>query len=84
MIYLWLIVKFFLLVLDCAGNVITGGSFKNTLSGDAWRHREHKNFGWCHTAIDWVFGDGHCEAAAEQEDTYGSVWAAWWAEVRGA
>lgn len=77
--YLWLILLFPLLVVDCAGNVLIGGSWRNTLSSEAWHHREHRYFGWCHRFIDSLpcFGEGHCKVQAEREAKYGSVWAAW-------
>lgn len=71
-----------LLLLDCFGNVLAGGSFKNTLSGESWHHREHKYWGWCHRAIDKVFGANHCQKAAIRETENGGAWRGWWAKTK--
>lgn len=67
------------LALDCAGNVLVGGSFDHTLSAEAWLHADHDWWGWTHKAIDALFfwQDGHCKAQAGREYQHGSVWAAW-------
>ena len=72
-----------LLLLDCAGNLLIGGSFRNTLSSEAWHHREHKHWGWCHRFIDALFWfqPNHCRIQALREATHGSVWRAWWRVV---
>lgn len=74
------------LALDCAGNaLLTKGSFRNTLSAQAWWHREHRRWKWTHRAIDVLFflQPQHCRVQAEREARYGSVWAAWAADWRG-
>jgi hypothetical protein len=76
------------LALDCLANVVIGGSPKNTLSGEAWVHREHGWWGWTHQAIDNVFDTifrqkHHCEQAAIKEAFYGSRWKAWLADLKG-
>lgn len=71
-----------LIVVDCALNVFPClQSWRNTLSAEAWRHRDHKYWWWCHKFIDAMpwFGAGHCQRQSEIEDKYGSVWAALWA-----
>lgn len=71
-----------LLALDCLGNLLVGGSVKNTLSSEAWNHREHAYWGWTHRFIDGLpfFGKGHCKAQADREALYGGVWKAWSAQ----
>jgi hypothetical protein len=73
-----------LIALDVMGNMLIGGSWKNTLSAVAWKNRNRKYLGWCHKFIDGLpwFGAGHCETQAQSEDKYGSVWAAWRAQVQ--
>lgn len=70
-----------LLALDCLANaVLADGSWRHTLSGDAWKHRENPYWGWCHRFIDslpLIGGPDHCKNAAEREQQYGSAWAAW-------
>lgn len=78
------LLKLPLIALDCVGNLLVGGSWRNTLSSEAWKHREHSRWGWTHQAIDAFFGKNHCQEQAADEDRYGSVWAAWWASVKGA
>lgn len=63
-------------------NMLQGGSIRNTLSGEAWNHRTQKYWGWTHTAIDMIFGAGHCQRAAETETKYGSIWASWWNDIK--
>jgi hypothetical protein len=68
-----------LIVVDCALNVFPFcQSWKHTLSAEAWWHRDHKYWFWCHRFIDAMpwFGEGHCQGQAELEEKYGSVWAA--------
>lgn len=74
-----------LLALDCLCNLAIGGSWRNTLSGEAWHHRNHKYFGWCRKFIDWLFfwQPQHCMVQAQSEALYGSVWAAWAAKRKG-
>jgi hypothetical protein len=71
-----------LLVLDAAGNVLIGGSWRNTLSGEAHAHRTRRWWGWTETLIDGLFfwQVDHCKAQAERERQHGSVWAAWAAD----
>jgi hypothetical protein len=71
-----------LLGLDCLGNLAVGGSWRNTLSGEAWNHREHRWWGWTHRAIDrcarrFFRQEDHCQDAARREARFGSVWRAW-------
>lgn len=68
-----------LLALDCLGNLLIGGSIRNTLSAEAWHAREHKWWGWTHKAIDALFfwQTAHCQSQAIRETEHGSVWAAW-------
>lgn len=77
-----------LIALDCLGNLLHGGSWRNTLSGEAWHHRQHRWWGWTHRFIDALFlpldGPDHCRRQAEREALYGSVWAAWGASWRAA
>lgn len=75
-----------LLVLDCIGSVLVGESFGNTLSAKAWDCRTQKWWGWTHRFIDAMpwFGAGHCSVQWIRERRYGSVWAAWLADWRGA
>lgn len=75
-----------LIALDCGLNMLTGGSWRNTLSAEAWRHRSHKWWGWCHRAIDALFflDPDHCRIQALRESVHGSVWRAWAGEWRGA
>jgi hypothetical protein len=66
------------------------GSFKQTMSGEAWRQRNDKTWNWLHKPIDWVFltffrQRNHCEQAAEAEAKHGSIWGSWrcsWARIR--
>lgn len=68
-----------LLALDCLVNMLIGGSFQNTLSGEAWQHREHKYWKRAHRAIDALFfwQTSHCKFAAVAEAIHGSAWKAW-------
>lgn len=68
-----------LIALDCLLCMLTGGSWRNTLSGEAWNQREHKWWGWTHRAIDAIFffDPNHCETQAKTEASAGSVWSAW-------
>lgn len=85
----WICQKVFLLLLlpllalDCAANVLIGGSFSRTLSAEAWAHRHHKYWSWCWKAIDAVFGTWHCLDQHLHELRHGGVWRAWWADFRG-
>lgn len=76
------------LAVDCFFNMLHGGSIRHTLSGEAWRNRDHKWWGWTAYAIDtlWMmFGGGphHTERAAKKEAQWGSIWAVWLAEIKG-
>lgn len=74
------------LALDCLGNAIfCDGSLRHTMSGEAWRHRDHPNWGWTHHFIDGMFfwDPDHCADAAATEAMHGSIWAAWWADIKG-
>lgn len=72
-----------LLFVDCLANwLFCDGSFKHTMSGEAWRQRGHKYWGWLHGAIDAVWlllfsVPDHCKSAAEKEKRFGSIWKAW-------
>lgn len=68
-----------LLAMDCLACLCIGGSWRNTLSGEAWHQREHKHWGRTHRAIDWLFfwQTNHCQGQALREAAYGSVWGAW-------
>jgi len=75
------ILIFLPLLVDCILNMVLGGSFRQTLSGEAWRQRDHKWWGWTHDAIDALFGlfgqTDHCKKAAMTESQWGSIWTAW-------
>lgn len=73
-----------MLALDCLGNMLTGGSWRNTLSGESWHHRNHKYWYWCHRAIDFIFRwqKDHCMNQALREARWGGVWPAWWHVVK--
>jgi hypothetical protein len=67
-----------LLFLDCLGNMIIGGSPRNTLSGEAWHHRDHPVWGWCEPFICEIFNDpNHCKNAAAEEEKFGGWFASW-------
>lgn len=68
-----------LLALDCLANMIVGGSWRNTLSGEAWHAREHKWWGWTHKAINALFfwQANHCQDQAIAEAMHGSAWRVW-------
>lgn len=78
-----------LIAADCACNMLLGGSWRNTLSGEAWHQRAHRVWGWCHKWIDWLFAcpaigqTDHCRLPAEREARHGSVWASWWITFTG-
>jgi len=81
----WLVVVAPLLLVDCALNAfITGGSFRNTLSAQAWYHRQHRWWGWTYRAINALFflQDNHCKQAADTETRHGSLWAAWFHDFK--
>jgi hypothetical protein len=81
-----LIASFPLLFLDCFANLLCGQSWRNTMSGEAWHHREHRWWKWTHRVIDAMFfwqGPGHCQRQALKEAAYGSFWAALAADWRG-
>jgi hypothetical protein len=75
-----------LLLVDCFLNWVIGGSFRNTLSGEAWNQREHKHWGWTHRLIDALFfwQASHCQTQAVREARYGSVWKAWYMSLRSS
>lgn len=75
------LVVFVALLFDCFGNLLVQQSFNHTLSGESWHHREHKYWGWCHKAIDKVFGKDHCQNAAIREAENGGAWRGWWAKT---
>jgi hypothetical protein len=68
-----------LIALDCLANMLLGQSWRNTLSGEAWNHRNDPRLRWCYRFIDGlpVFGAGHCRVQAEREERFGSVWNSW-------
>jgi hypothetical protein len=70
-----------LIALDCLGNLLLGGSWRNTISGEAWMNRTPGTWGDTYMWIDAIFGDGHCKKQAETEAVHGSVWAAVWADL---
>jgi hypothetical protein len=75
-----------LLTLDCFLNVLCDGSFRHTLSGEAWRTKDHKYWGWCYRFINGLFfwQTNHCKAQAHREEIYGSAWKAYAADWRYA
>jgi hypothetical protein len=88
-LWLWALAKragiLVALFFDCLGNFLLRQSFHKTMSGEAWHQRNHKWFGWCHRFIDAlpIIGyPGHCQHAAEREERFGSVWAAWMDKTR--
>lgn len=68
-----------LLFIDCFLAVWCDASFRLTLSGEAWRQRHNKYWGWTHRLINGIFcwQQNHCKTQAEREDRYGSCWKAW-------
>lgn len=72
------LVFLFLLALDCAGNVLIGGSFHQTLSATSWTVRKHPWFWWIHHAIDIgafvVAGQLRHTEKAWNNELAGSVW----------
>jgi len=68
------------LLLDCIGNLLLSQSFRKTMSGEAWHHRQHRYWSWCYRFINALFfwQADHCRVQAEREERHGSVWAAWW------
>ena len=76
----YLLILLPLLVLDCAANVLIGGSWRNTLSSEAWAHRHHKWWGSCWRSIDLLFGEWHCLDQYLDERRHGGVWRAWAAD----
>lgn len=68
-----------LIAIDCMGNWVVGGSFNNTLSGEAWNQRNQPYWGWTHKAIDRLFfwQPHHCKTQSEREAAQGGVWKAW-------
>lgn len=70
-----------LLAFDCLANlIVAGGSWRNTLSGEAWQQREQPYFFWTHQYIDTLFWwqPNHCRNAAEAEAAFDGIWT-WWA-----
>lgn len=66
------------LAVDCLLNaLICDGSFRHTMSGEAWRQRDSRYWGWTRFFIDNLFYQGHCEDAARKEAQWGSIWRAW-------
>lgn len=72
------------IAIDCIGCLLIGGSWRNTLSGEAWHQRSHKWTSWTHRMIDWLFffQPNHCQIQAEREERHGSVWAAWLSDFK--
>lgn len=72
------IVFLLLLALDCAGNVLIGGSFHQTLSATSWTVRDHPWFWWIHWVIDLgaliLVGQVHHTETAWNNEQAGSVW----------
>lgn len=69
-----------LLILDCAANcLICMQSWRNTMSGEAWNHRDDKWWRWTHRAIDALFfwQDSHCQRQAIKEAAHGGFWPAY-------
>lgn len=58
------------------------GCWKQTLSARAGfeASRGQRYFGWTASAIDLIFGSGHCATQCATEMKYGGIWAAWAAE----
>jgi hypothetical protein len=80
-----LLAVFPLLVADAFGNLCVGGAFKNTLSGEASYHTEHKYWGWTAGFINKLFRDPkHCEVQAAKEKEHGSWYGYWLARWRAA
>lgn len=79
------LLMFPLIAFDCIVNMLIGGSWRNTLSAEAWRHREHKHWGWCQAFIDVLFfwQPDHCKDQDRKETEHGSVWKAWWIKFNG-
>lgn len=75
----WLVLMLPLIALDCLGNLLIGGSWRNTMSGEAWHHRGDEWTGWTYRFIDWLFfwQANHCQRQAVAEAFHGSVWRAW-------
>ena len=83
----WLVTLALLLVIDCFLNMCCRGSFRQTLSGEAWRQRNHPRYGRFHRWIDVVFAKlgqvNHCEQAHDAETRHGnSIWGSWSCEWR--
>ena len=74
------------LFMDCAANMVFGGSFRNTLSAEAWHQRDHRYWSWTHKAINALFfwQNNHCRGAAAREGMHGSAWSAWAAKWTSA
>jgi hypothetical protein len=68
-----------LLALDCLANMLLGGSWRNTLSAEAWHARDHKYWGWTHRVIDALFfwQAAHCMEQAAAEERHGGAWGVW-------
>lgn len=82
---LYLLAIFLPLVLDAGLNcLLCGGSWRNTMSGEAWQQRTQPVWFWTHDLIDalFFFQPGHCQLQAAREAQYGSVWRAWAADWR--
>lgn len=75
-----LIVILPLFFLDCLGNLMLLQSFNRTMSAEAWYHRNHKYWFWCHRAIDAVFfwDNNHCQMQAIYEQRNGGAWRNAW------
>lgn len=75
------------IAMDCFLNmVVWQQSWRNTMSGEAWHHRDDPTWGWCYRFVDAIFRwqPNHCQVQAQREITYGSAWGAFAAEWRAA
>lgn len=78
------------LALDGLCNWCCRQSIRRTLSGEAWPHRNHRVWGWCHLWIDWLFAcpaigqTAHCRRQWEREEMHGGWWGAWLNDWRSA
>lgn len=78
-----------LLAFDGLLNMVCRQSVRRTLSGEAWAHRHHRLWGWCHRWIDWLFAVpfiaqvDHCRIQYEREERFGGWWGAWLNDWRG-
>lgn len=73
-----------LIAFDCLGCLLLGGSWRNTISSEAWNNREQKNWRGRWKDIDAVFGKDHCQRQAKLEAAHAGVWRAWAADWNAA